>query len=128
MNQKELNIYFRKIRLLLPIYSKAEKQFLKDFKNSVFVFVFIEQNPLCTMDDVIERFSTPEEVVHDYISEALATENLCQKIQFRRFVKKILLTLLIGILAALAVRTIALLHIVNESEQYYITREITEIE
>ena len=126
MNQKELNIYFRKIRLLLPIYSKAEKQFLKDFKDSV--FVFIEQNPLCTMDDVIERFSTPEEVVHDYISEALATENLCQKIQFRRFVKKILLTLLIGILAALAVRTIALLHIVNESEQYYTTREITEIE
>ena len=126
MNQKELNIYFRKIRLLLPIYSKAEKQFLKDFKDSV--FVFIEQNPLCTMDDVIESFSTPEEVVHDYISEALATENLCQKIQFRRFVKKILLTLLIGILAALAVRTIALLHIVNESEQYYITREITEIE
>lgn len=126
MNQKEVNIYFRKIRLLLPIYSKAEKQFLKDFKDSV--FVFIEQNPLCTMDDVIERFSTPEEVVHDYISEALATENLCQKIQFRRFVKKILLTLLIGILAALAVRTIALLHIVNESEQYYITREITEIE
>ena len=126
MNQKELNIYFRKIRLLLPIYSKAEKQFLKDFKDSV--FVFIEQNPLCTMDDVIERFSTPEEVVHDYISEALATEDLCQKIQFRRFVKKILLTLLIGILAALAVRTIALLHIVNESEQYYITREVTEIE
>ena len=126
MNQKELDIYFRKIRLLLPIYSKAEKQFLKDFKDSV--FVFIEQNPLCTMDDVIERFFTPEEVVHDYISEALATENLCQKIQFRRFVKKILLTLLIGILAALAVRTIALLHIVNESEQYYITREVTEIE
>ena len=126
MNQKELNIYFRKIRLLLPIYSKAEKQFLKDFKDSV--FVFIKKNPLCTMDDVIERFSEPEEVVHDYISEALATENLCQKIQFRRFVKKILLTLLIGILAALAVRTIALLHIVNESEQYYITREVTEIE
>ena len=126
MNQKELNIYFKKIRLVLPIYSKAEKQFLKDFKDSV--FVFIEKNPLCTMDDVIERFSEPEEVVHDYISEALATENLCQKIQFRRFVKKILLTLLIGILAALAVRTIALLHIVNESEQYYITREITETE
>ena len=126
MNHKELNIYFRKIRLLLPIYSKAEKQFLKDFKDSV--FVFIEKNPLCTMDDVIERFSEPEEVVHDYISEALATENLCQKIQFIRFVKKILLILLIGFLAALAVRTIALLHIVNESEQYYITREVTEIE
>ena len=126
MNQKELDTYFRQIKLLLPLYTKKEKQFLRDFKDSV--NEFCNQSPNCTMEDVIARFSTPEEIVHDYISEALATENLCQKIQLRRFVKKILLTLLIGILAALAVRTIALLHIVNESEQYYITREVTEIE
>lgn len=126
MNQKEFDIYFRQIKLLLPLYTKKEKQFLRDFKDSV--NEFCSQSPNCTMEDVIARFSTPEEIVHDYISEALATENLCQKIQLRRFVKKILLTLLIGILAALAVRTIALLHIVNESEQYYITREVTEIE
>ena len=126
MNQKELDIYIRQIKLLLPLYTKKEKQFLRDFKDSV--NEFCSQSPNCTMEDVIARFSTPEEIVHDYISEALATENLCQKIQLRRFVKKILLTLLIGILAALAVRTIALLHIVNESEQYYITREVTEIE
>lgn len=126
MNQKELDTYFRQIKLLLPLYTKKEKQFLRDFKDSV--NEFCSQSPNCTMEDVIARFSTPEEIVHDYISEAFATENLCQKIQFRRFVKKILLTLLIGILAALAVRTIALLHIVNESERYYITREVTEIE
>ena len=126
MNQKELDTYFRQIKLLLPLYTKKEKQFLRDFKDSV--NEFCSQSPNCTMEDVIARFSTPEEIVHDYISESLATENLCQKIQFRRFVKKILLILLIGILAALAVRTIALLHIVNESEQYYITREVTEIE
>ena len=126
MNQKELDIYIRQIKLLLPLYTKKEKQFLRNFKDSV--NEFCSQSPNCTMEDVIARFSTPEEIVHDYISEALATENLCQKIQLRRFVKKILLTLLIGILAALAVRTIALLHIVNESEQYYITREVTEIE
>ncbi len=126
MNQKELDIYIRQIKLLLPLYTKKEKQFLRDFKDSV--NEFCSQSPNCTMEDVIARFSTPEEVVHDYISEALATEDLCQKIQFRRFVKKILLILLIGLLAALAVRTIALLHIVNESEQYYITREVTEIE
>ena len=126
MNQKELDTYFRQIKVLLPLYTKKEKQFLRDFKDSV--NEFCSQSPNCTMEDVIARFSTPEEIVHDYISEALATENLCQKIQLRRFVKKILLILLIGILAALAVRTIALLHIVNESEQYYITREVTEIE
>ncbi len=66
--QKELDTYFKKTKLLLPIYSKQEKQFLKDFKDSV--SVFIEKNPLCTMEDVIERFSEPEEVVHDYIAEA----------------------------------------------------------
>ena len=126
MNQKELDIYFRQIKLLLPLYTKKEKQFLRDFKDSV--NEFCSQSPNCTMEDVIARFSTPEEIVHDYISEALATEDLCQKIQFKRFVKKILLILLISLLAALAVRTIALLHIVNESEQYYITREVTEIE
>lgn len=126
MNQKELDIYFRQIKLLLPLYTKKEKQFLRDFRDSV--NEFCRQSPNCTMEDVIARFSEPEEVVHDYISEALATENLCQKIQFKRFVKKILLILLIGILVALAVRTIALLHIANESEQYYITREVTEIE
>ena len=126
MNQKELDTYFKQIKLLLPLYTKKEKQFLRDFKDSV--NEFCSQSPNCTMEDVIARFSTPEEIVHDYISEALATENLCQKIQLRRFVKKILLILLIGLLAALAVRTIALLHIVNESEQYYITREVTEIE
>ena len=98
MNQKELNIYFRKIRLLLPIYSKAEKQFLKDFKDSV--FVFIEQNPLCTMDDVIERFSTPEEIVHDYIVEALQTEDLCKKISLSRSIKRAIAVLLL--LAALS--------------------------
>ena len=126
MNQKELDTYFRQIKLLLPLYTKKEKQFLRDFKDSV--NEFCSQSPNCTIEDVIACFSTPEEIVHDYISEALATENLCQKIQLRRFVKKILLILLIGILAALAVRTIALLHIVNEGEQYYITREVTEIE
>ena len=98
MNQKELDIYFRKIRLLLPIYSKAEKQFLKDFKDSV--FVFIEQNPLCTMDDVIARFSTPEEIVHDYIVEALQTEDLCKKISLSRSIKRAIAVLLL--LAALS--------------------------
>lgn len=126
MNQKELDIYFRQIKLLLPLYTKKEKQFLRDFKDSV--NEFCSQSPNCTMEDVIARFSTPEEIVHDYISEALATENLCQKFSLGALSKRILLTLLIGILAALAVRTIALLHIVNESEQYYITREVTEIE
>ena len=30
MNQKELDIYFRQIKLLLPLYTKKEKQFLRD--------------------------------------------------------------------------------------------------
>lgn len=126
MNQKELNIYFRKIRLLLPIYSKAEKQFLKDFKNSV--FVFIEQNPLCTMDDVIERFSTPEEIVHDYIVEALQTEDLCKKISLSRSIKRAIAVLLLLAALSTAFWGISCYKAYLDSKESVISQELIVIE
>ena len=126
MNQKELNIYFRKIRLLLPIYSKAEKQFLKDFKDSV--FVFIEQNPLCTMDDVIARFSTPEEIVHDYIVEALQTEDLCKKISLSRSIKRAIAILLLLAALSTAFWGISCYKAYLDSKESVISQELIVIE
>lgn len=126
MNQKELDIYFRKIRLLLPIYSKAEKQFLKDFKDSV--FVFIEQNPLCTMDDVIARFSTPEEIVHDYIVEALQTEDLCKKISLSRSIKRAIAVLLLLAALSTAFWGISCYKAYLDSKESVISQELIVIE
>ncbi len=126
MNQKELDIYFRKIRLLLPIYSKAEKQFLKDFKDSV--FVFIEQNPLCTMDDVIARFSTPEEIVHDYIVEALQTEDLCKKISLSRSIKRAIAILLLLAALSTAFWGISCYKAYLDSKESVISQELIVIE
>lgn len=126
MNQKELDIYFRKIRLLLPIYSKAEKQFLKDFKDSV--FVFIEQNPLCTMEDVIARFSTPEEIVHDYIVEALQTEDLCKKISLSRSIKRAIAILLLLAALSTAFWGISCYKAYLDSKESVISQELIVIE
>ena len=126
MNQKELDIYFRKIRLLLPIYSKAEKQFLKDFKDSV--FVFIEQNPLCTIDDVIARFSTPEEIVHDYIVEALQTEDLCKKISLSRSIKRAIAVLLLLAALSTAFWGISCYKAYLDSKESVISQELIVIE
>ena len=52
------------------------------------------------MEDVITRFSTPEEIVHDYIVEALQTEDLCKKISLSRSIKRAIAVL--RLLAALS--------------------------
>ena len=59
------------------------------------------------MDDVIERFSEPEEVVHDYISEALEQKIYAKKFSLGALSKDFAHTAYWP-LVALAVRTIAL--------------------
>ena len=49
---------------------------------------------------LMTRFSTPEEIVHDYIVEALQTEDLCKKISLSRSIKRAIAVLLL--LAALS--------------------------
>ena len=66
MEQKETAKYFKQIRLLLPIYRKQEKKFIGDLK--AIVDEYINENPECSYDDITERFETPTEVVHNYIS------------------------------------------------------------
>ena len=43
MKKEELNQYFTEIKTLFPIYSKKEKRFLADFKESVAVFLRLFQ-------------------------------------------------------------------------------------
>lgn len=92
MNSKELNRYFREIRLLLPLYSKTEKKFLRDFRHSVEEYV--DDNPDCTIADIYEVFEKPEDVVYSYIS-TLDSEKLCKSIAIRKFIKIAVIVLLI---------------------------------
>ena len=126
MKKEELNQYFTEIKTLFPIYSKKEKRFLADFKESV--AVFLEENPDSSMEDILNRFASPEEVVLTYIREAYDSHELCKKLRFRKAVKRILIVLLIAMLAYYLVNFLILSHAASEAESHYIDREITVIE
>ena len=126
MNQKELDTYFRQIKLLLPLYTKKEKQFLRDFKDSV--NEFCSQSPNCTMEDVIARFSTPKEIVHDYIVEALQTEDLCKKISLSRSIKRAIAVLLLLAALSTAFWGISCYKAYLDSKESVISQELIVIE
>ncbi len=126
MNQRELDIYIRQIKLLLPLYTKKEKQFLRDFKDSV--NEFCSQSPNCTTEDVMERFSTPEDIVHDYIVEALQTEDLCKKISLSRFIKRAIAVLLLLAALSTAFWGISCYKAYLDSKESVISQELIVIE
>lgn len=126
MIQNELNKYFRRIRLLIPMYSKQEKNFLRDFKASVNAFV--ENNPSATMEEVIDRFSTPEEIVCSYLSEMLDNEKMYKRLSMTHFMKKILAIVLIATMVCSGLYILSLKKMANEMEQRYIDREVIVIE
>lgn len=126
MIEQALRLYFKEIRLLMPIYSKNEKNFMKDFKNTV--NAYITDNPTSTMDDVIERFSSPEDVVRDYISASLDGDKLYKRIRISHVTKAVLLIILIAMLLCAVFHMVALEKMIDEAEDHYIGREVTAIE
>lgn len=65
MNQgisKQLKQYLKEIRLLLPIYGKDKRIFIKDLKESL--IEYIELNPDCNWEDIIIHFEAPEDAVY----------------------------------------------------------------
>ena len=101
MNQissKEFKQYFKKIKLLMPVYRKQEKRFLKDFQSSVYDFA--DAHPDSTLDTLFAHFSTPDEIVMDYLaSNDLYT--LCTHFSIRKHVKRFFI--LLAVLTALSI-------------------------
>ena len=126
MNQKELDTYFRQIKLLLPLYTKKEKQFLRDFKDSV--NEFCSQSPNCTMEDVIARVSTPEESGPASRVEALQTEELCNTISLSRSIKRAIAVLLLLAALSTAFWGISCYKAYLDSKESVISQELIVIE
>lgn len=61
ITDQQLNEYFRQIKLLLPVHSKAEKRFLKDMRSAA--EEYIEDQLNCTYDDFIDHFMEPKDAV-----------------------------------------------------------------
>ena len=125
ITEKELKQYFKEIKLLLPIYSSAERKFLKSLKVSV--EEYIEQNPECTIEDIYENFDGPEDAVYNYIS-ALDYHRLCRAISVRRLLKIALLVLLIIALLTALFWAWTWFSLYLEAKSHIVTEIVTVIE
>lgn len=125
VNDKELKQYFKQIKLLLPLYRRKEKQFLKDLKCSV--DDYIQANPDCTFKDIVMRFETPQKIVSNYLS-ALDIDDLCKQISLRRYIKRTVLLLIILCLLAFLVHMGMVYKIYLNEQNQIVTEEVTVIE
>ena len=66
-NKKLLYRYLRDIKVLLPISSKESKQFLKSFKEKI--FLSIENKEWHDYNQLLEFFGTPSDIASSYLSE-----------------------------------------------------------
>lgn len=125
VNEKELKQYFKQIQLLMPLYRKREKQFIKDLKASVNEFVDI--NPNCTLDDIVEHFEAPQEIVNNYFS-TIDTAYVCKQISVRKLMKRGIVLIVILCVLTFCIRVGMIYKIYLHERNQTISQEVTVIE
>lgn len=63
----ELNDYYKKIKKNLTCSKSIKKIFINDFKNRVGEYV--DENPNVSIDDVINTFGTPNDIIKGFDNE-----------------------------------------------------------
>lgn len=124
-NSRELNRYYQRIRILLPIHDVFAKKFLRDFKSSV--EETLERSTYHTIEDVILHFGSPEQIAYDYIA-SIDSEHLFKTLHTRHYIKTIFTVIIVIILIFGLFRIWNLYQIHEELERGLIVREITVIE
>lgn len=122
---KQLKQYLKKIRLLLPIYGKEERIFLKDLKESM--TEYIELNLGCTWEDVVSHFEEPEDAVYNYIT-SLDQSQLCKRISLRKTITKAIVIITIVAVVVLCARTYFYYNLYKEAHSQILTHETIIIE
>lgn len=57
--------YYRILKAIFPLKSYYEAKFLKEFKNSL--IEFSNNKNVCTFEDLVKEFGSPQEVLHEYM-------------------------------------------------------------
>ncbi len=125
ISNEEVNQYFKQIKQLLPIYSKDEKNFIRDLRKSV--QDYMDEHPGCTYDDISNRFEEPADVVHNYIS-SLDQYQLCKQISLKRAIRNAVIVIAAVVIAASIIRTILFYEAYKAAKGPIIKEEYTVIE
>ena len=125
MNEKELKVYFKKVKKFLPVYSKDEKRYINDLKKSA--EEYHEDNENSSYDEFTEHFGEPKDVVSDYISN-LDEESLNKKISFRGLILKCVSVILVIALIFYGYKMALVYDVYLHAKEQTITHELTVIE
>lgn len=89
---KDIKLYLKSIRLLLPAHSHPEKEFLTDIETRIRDIVL--EYPDITIKDIEEQLGTPLEISQNYIA-SLDTDDLLKRLSNSRIVKRIFIVFVI---------------------------------
>ncbi len=97
--------YLQHARAMFPILGKAERQYLKKFRDCVQSFA--EERPYLTQEDLIQQFGPAEEVFSLYLSEC-DSDYLVRRIQVAKWVHVAAMAFLVALLLAVVTLSIYL--------------------
>ena len=90
--------YIKQISHILPLHTKKERLFLSKLKDSVIRFT--EETEDCSFDSIADRFGSPLDVAHDYLSSVGEVE-LEKALSKSRLIKGCILVALIVVIIIL---------------------------
>lgn len=124
-NKKEIELYFKQIKLLFPIYGKYEKRFLRDLKTTV--SEYIEEYPNDGIKEIQQRFGSPQDIVHNYLC-SMDPYMLYRKLSLRKCLKRALVAAVILIIIGFCVYAEMIYNVYLDAQSQLVTEEVTVIE
>lgn len=121
VSDKEIKAYISKIKTLLPVYSKQERQFIGNIKADI--DSFLDSNKNATLDDIICQFGEPIEIVQGYI-DSLDIEVLINRMSIKKILYRIFSLALMSAVIALSVYSFTL----YKAYQRYVNTIVVETE
>lgn len=121
VTDKEIKTYISKVKTLLPIYSKQERQFISNIKASI--YSFLDSNKNATLDDIVCQFGEPIDIVQGYI-DSLDIEVLINRMSIKKILLRIFLLALVSALIALSIYSVTM----YKAYQRYVNTIVVETE
>lgn len=125
INDKKLKAYYKQIKKALPMYSKFEKNYLKELQTSVDQFV--RDHPDATFVDLLNHFGTPDQIAQKCIS-SLEPSDLYRRITCRMKIKRIVTLIMVLSIGAFCLYIGYLYHLYSQTTGGYAIQETTVYE
>lgn len=100
VDDKDIKAYISKIKTLLPVYSKPERQFINKLKENIYSYV--ASHKVASMNDIENQFGEPFEIVQGYI-DSMDIDTLISKMSVRTMLRRITVIVLLAAIIGLSI-------------------------